>query len=245
MSIKKYARWATFAAALSMPIAALAQDQATPSQQQQPAQTQPVPSQQQPGATGQQQPMQGENAPSTPEEGTQGTQGMQGQQGQQGQAKLSKSEIDTLAFLKQVNEDEIKAGKMAQSQGSSTGVKDLGKTIVQDHENLNKQISQFAKQNNIKLPSKSKLPTEDQSQLRMLTQQSTEMKRQKGTQFDQMFLQNTVKDHQQVLARIDTAASQTQNPELQSLLNDKVKPVLQAHQDRANELLKSNAQAMK
>jgi hypothetical protein len=54
-----------------------------------------------------------------------------------------------------------------------------------------------------------------------------------------------VQDHQKVMARIDTAANQTQNQELKALLNDKIKPVLQAHQDRANELMKSNAQAMK
>lgn len=244
MSIKKYARWATLAAALSMPAAALAQDQAAPAQQQ-PAPTQPTPGQEQPGQ--QQQPMQGQGN-QVPEEGTQGTEGTQGNQGamgQEGQNKISKSEINTLAFLKQVNEDEIKAGKLAESKGSSSAVKDYAKTLVTDHENLNSQISQFAKQNNITLPSKSKLPSQDQSQLRMLTQQSTQLKQKRGTAFDQMFLQNMVQDHQKVMARIDTAVNQTQNQELKALLNDKIKPVLQAHQDRANELMKSNAQAMK
>lgn len=244
MTIKKYARWAALAAALMMPAAALAQDQAPA--QQQPAPTQPQPSQQ--GETGQQQPMQPENAPSGTE-GTQGNQGAMGQEGQQGQqgqnAKLSKNEIDTLAFLKQVNEDEIKEGKLAQTKGSTSAVKDFGKTLVTDHQNLNQEITKFAKDNNITLPSKSKLPTEDQSQLRMLTQQSTQMRQKHGAAFDQMFLQNMVQDHQKVLARIDTAATQTQNQALQALLNDKIKPVLQAHQDRANELMKSNAQAMR
>lgn len=238
MSIMKYARWAAFAAALSMPVAALAQEQPAPAQQQQ------VPSQQ--GTQGQQQPQQPTEAQPENAQGTQGNTATQGTQAQEApNATVSKSEIDTLAYLQQVNKDEIDAGKLAQKQSKTDAIKDYGKTLVTDHQNLNDDIQNFAKQNNIKLPKEKKLPAEDQSQLKQLTQQQKTMKKQKGTAFDQMFLQNMVTDHQQVLARVDAMASQTQNGQLQTLLKDKVKPVLQAHIDRANELMKNNAQAMR
>lgn len=59
----------------------------------------------------------------------------------------------------------------------------------------------------------------------------------KGRSFDRQFLSDNVKDHQQVIMKLNHMLAQVQNPDLKSMIKDTL-PKLEEHQKKAQELLR-------
>jgi putative membrane protein len=139
---------------------------------------------------------------------------------------------------------EIDMGKVAQTRGSTQGVKDYGKMLVKDHQSADKDLMALAKKNNAKIPMYKPTDEADQKQMKDDKQMAAHVKTLKGEAFDKAFLNMAVEDHERVLAKVDTLSGSTESPELQTYLKD-LKPALQKHADQARDLQKGQPQAMK
>ena len=71
-------------------------------------------------------------------------------QQQQNQSQLSDEQV--VMRMHRTNQMEIRAGKLAQSRGSSSKVKSLGSRLVRDHQANDQKVVALAKQLNITLP---------------------------------------------------------------------------------------------
>ena len=62
---------------------------------------------------------------------------------------MAMNDEQVLRHLHHANMEEIKAGQMAESKGSSQGVKDYARTLVQDHQQADKQVLAMAQKMNV------------------------------------------------------------------------------------------------
>ena len=108
--------------------------------------------------------------------------------------------ITPTQFLTDVIQDnnaEIKFGQAAQDMGSSQGVRDFGKMLVDDHTKANTQAVQLAKSMNIVVPNGIK--PDAMSEFNMATGMS-------GAAFDKDFVADMVKDHQKAVDKFQQEA---------------------------------------
>jgi len=123
---------------------------------------------------------------------------------------------------------EIKAGQAAQSMGSSQGVKDFGKMLVDDHTKARDQASQVAMAMNVPVPSDT--PPEADKDLKMAMGMS-------GAGFDKDFIAMEVKDHQKDIAKFEAEAKSSDPSQVTDLAKQTV-PVLKKHLQTAQSLQK-------
>lgn len=157
--------------------------------------------------------------------------------------KLTKAELQVLAHYHAVNLMEIDLGKAAKKNAASAAVKEYGAMLVKDHTESNTKLKALAKKSGQTIPAEKPASDVEKQEIAAAKANAAKLKKQKGTQFDAMFLRTMVSDHEKELAKIDTKIGEVQNAELADLLRAK-KPVLQHHADHARELQKNDAQAM-
>lgn len=138
---------------------------------------------------------------------------------------------DAKTFLKEAiqgNIAEIKLGQLAEKQGESKGVKDLGKTLVTDHTKAKAEATDLAKEMDVKVPDEA---TEDAKE----TYQ--ELAKLSGKEFDEEFVDAAVKDHKKDIEKYSAQAKNGDNKKVAALA-DKTLPVLKKHLDMAQSLKK-------
>jgi putative membrane protein len=86
---------------------------------------------------------------------------------------------------------EIEAGRLAESKGSSQGVKDFGAMMVKDHSASNETLQTLAKAKNVGL-------SFDSSITRMAAKAMLEVL--SGRLFDQSYIKNQISAHRQAIA---------------------------------------------
>ncbi|MGH7907375.1 MAG: DUF4142 domain-containing protein [Candidatus Binataceae bacterium] len=142
-----------------------------------------------------------------------------------------------LMWIHDVNKEEIAAGKIAKSRGTTKSIKNYGKMLVEDHQQADREVKHTAHALNVKVNS-----SEDRAQHKQDKEQEkdlrTKLKSVKGTQFDHDFLTAEKNDHEQVIDRLKSARSAATNTQVQNLL-DKLIPVMQKHEKAANALLQN------
>jgi len=86
---------------------------------------------------------------------------------------------------------EVEAGKLAQSKGNSTAVKDFGAMMVKDHTEANAQLQSIAASQGVELPgSSSAMQMASKAKLELLT----------GDTFDKAYIRNQVAAHEQTVS---------------------------------------------
>jgi predicted outer membrane protein len=149
-------------------------------------------------------------------------------------------EQQTLAKLHLINQHEIDAGNLAQERAQSDQVKNYGETLVNDHKQLDSNVTSFAERNEITLPTaqagKSQLDKMQQKHQAM----SERLKSLSGAQFDRAFVTAMVQGHQQAIQQVRTALNESKDEQFKSLLNDTL-PVLQKHLQLAQQLQQQTA----
>jgi putative membrane protein len=158
--------------------------------------------------------------------------------------KLSESDLQAMAMIHHVNQTEIDMGKLAQTKGTTAGIKDYGKVLVKDHTSADKDLMAIAKKSGATIPAFKPTDEAEQKDMKDQKEMAAHLKTLKGAEFDKEFLTMMVEGHEKVLAKLDTMASSAQSPELQTYLKD-LKPALQKHADQARDLQKAAPQAMK
>ncbi len=130
------------------------------------------------------------------------------------------------------NQVDIDAAKLAKGRAKDPAVKDFAKTMIRDHESVNKQAKALVK--------KLKVKPQPSDMSRSLAKGGKEnlaaLKKAKGAAFDKAYIDHEVTYHEQVIDAVNsTLLPNAQNPELKALL-EKGAPVFQAHLEHAKEL---------
>ena len=128
----------------------------------------------------------------------------------------------------QTNNAEIKFGQAAQDMGSTQGVKDFGKMLVDDHTKANDQAKQLAMALNVPVPDGT--TPEADSELKMATGMS-------GAGFDKDFLADMVKGHQQAIDKFQQEADSSDPAQVTDFAKQTL-PTLKKHLQTAQSLQK-------
>lgn len=141
------------------------------------------------------------------------------------------TDANIVYIVSMANKGEIERGKIAQTKGTSAGVKDYGKMIVGEHTALETEAQALA----TKLGVTPAMPAGDQSEAMAKTQMDTFNSTAKGAGWDKAYVDYELSYHQQLMETAKKAIAAAQNAELKALL-EKAAPVVQKHIDHAQEL---------
>lgn len=122
---------------------------------------------------------------------------------------------------------EVALGKIAQSKGSSQGVKDLGTMLVTDHGAHKTEVAGIAQQNGVAV-------TDDiMDEAKTL---ETKLNGLSGAAFDKAFVDAAVEDHQKDIAKYEAQAKS--GDATTAALANKTLPTLRKHLETAQKLQK-------
>lgn len=120
--------------------------------------------------------------------------------------------------------EEVMAGKLAVSQGTSSAVKDLGKMMVSDHTKANNELKTIATKNNITVPAAVDAATK---------QKLDDLASKKGADFDKAYTAMMEEGHSKTIALFMTEASKGSNADLKAFA-EKTLPTLNHHMEMVN-----------
>ena len=146
-------------------------------------------------------------------------------------ASATLSDPNIVAILDQANASDSARGRVAETKGTSTDVKNFGKLMVGEHHALRQQGQQLAKKLNVT----PQPPPNDQSEAQAKTEMDSLNAMPKGKAWDKAYIDYEVNYHQQVLQTATKALDAAQNQELKDLIK-KAAPVIQKHLDRAKQI---------
>lgn len=121
---------------------------------------------------------------------------------------------------------EVELGKMAETKAANTQVKQFAERMVHDHTQANDQLKQVASDEGIQLPDH--ISQKD----RMLKARLSKLS---GDQFDKVYMQNMVKDHQKDVAQFKRESKDAQNPAVRNFAQ-KTTPILESHLSEAEQI---------
>lgn len=105
---------------------------------------------------------------------------------------------------------EVHMGQMAEKQGQSADVKKIGARMVADHTKVNNELMALAQTKGVKLDTRHKMDKMD------------------SANFDQMYLDQMVKDHEKDIAEFETEAKSGMDPEVKRFASKNL-PTLKKH----------------
>ena len=114
---------------------------------------------------------------------------------------------------------EVELGKLAQSKGVSTEIKNLGQMMVADHSKANDELKNLATQKNISIPA----ALSDKSQRKY-----DDLNEKTGKDFDKAYADDMVDDHEDVIDWFKKEAEKGNDPDLKAWASEKV-PALEHH----------------
>ena len=133
---------------------------------------------------------------------------------------------------------EVQLGRLAQQRARSPQVADFGRRMVQDHSKANDQLKQIAQQKGFELPQE--LPEDVQQQYQELQRLASEGPAGGGqeggpAQFDRVYMEEMVKDHQKDIEAFETEAQSGQHGDLKSFAEETL-PTLREHLELARQV---------
>jgi putative membrane protein len=141
-----------------------------------------------------------------------------------------------IALLHHVNQDEIKAGQLAQKKGQSAEIKNYGMRLLADHTRSEQELMEAAKKAGIK-PNQSALTAQDKEMLRVERKKMDQLEHMSGAEFDQAFAQEMSQGHDHMVSMLRHHQKQVSAPVRE--LVDGTLPVLEQHKDLADKVAKS------
>ena len=139
------------------------------------------------------------------------------------------TQTSVLNDLHHANQMEIDMGKMAQSRGSSDGVKKFGDTLVKDHTDADKKVADLASSQNVTLEDPMMMTDKERKIQRKLESLN-------GSDFDRAFAKDMVDDHEKDIAMLKAAQPKIQGTPTGELVAQLL-PVLESHRDSAKGLV--------
>ena len=155
----------------------------------------------------------------------------QQQQQQQQQAQQQQQPTDAgqklIQELHTNNQVEILTGKLAEDRAQSREVKKFARTLAQEHQKNDKQLTQMAKKQGVTL--KPEMNDEQKESFEQLFQAQ-------GPEFDRQFLEMQQQAHERTIQQLQEARDEVQDPKLQAMIKQTL-PALQKHHKEANRLM--------
>ena len=152
--------------------------------------------------------------------------------------KLSPSAV--LSMIHQVNLDEIKMGKTAETKAQNDKVKSFAKDMVDDHTALDKKLTDFVKnEGKGKLTlSSSNIPASKHKEMKHMTKEAEHtLSSATGATFDKDYAKAMLKGHDSVLSDLDAALpSLESNAKVHDLVSD-ARDKVKEHRDHAKDLV--------
>jgi putative membrane protein len=136
---------------------------------------------------------------------------------------------DFLNFAAQTDMTEAHLGQMAQEQGGTQAVKDLGQMLATDHTNDYKQLGTLASKAGLVLPKGI-----DAKHDKMIAP----FEKLKGKMFDRRYTHEMVAGHTAAIAEYQKEASDGQNADLKAYAKDTL-PTLEKHKAAAQDAEKA------
>lgn len=136
---------------------------------------------------------------------------------------ISKSAITFIHQAGMSGNMEITMAQNAMEKASSDEVKNLAKTIADQHTELNNKLKDIAKSKNINFPVGVTSTLQDEM---------TEMTSKKGSDFDRAYLQWVIKEHQKDIDDFKRASAESKDEQVSQFASTAV-PILQQHLDAA------------
>jgi putative membrane protein len=136
-----------------------------------------------------------------------------------------------LAQMSVANGAEIAAGQLAQPKARNQQVKDYARDMIAEHQAMQAQADSLVTRANI-TPQASQPDTLQ----RKLDEARTQLQNQAaGADFDRMYMDMQVRDHEGTLALLNASRGAAQNAELRTLIDNAI-PKVQQHLDRARQI---------
>jgi len=105
------------------------------------------------------------------------------------------------------NMAEVELGQLAQQQGTSDQVKQLGQKLATDHQKANDQLKEIATKYNVTWP------TEGDAKQKATKDRLSKLS---GDAFDREFMRHSTQDHQHDIAEYQHEVDRGQNPDVKS-----------------------------
>ncbi len=150
---------------------------------------------------------------------------------------MTPSKVDDKTFVKDAavgGLTEIQLGKLAQEKASSDTVKQFGQHMVDDHTKANDQLKRVASEANMTVPDS--IDSKHQARIDKLSKLS-------GAQFDQAFIKDQLKDHEEDVRKFQAEAQNGSNAQVKSFASSTL-PTLEEHLNMAKDLKKSKGSSM-
>ena len=137
-----------------------------------------------------------------------------------------------VAIFDAANTYDMETGSLAAKQGQSAAVREFGKMMVRDHQNVRAQGRDLAKSLNV-----TPTPPKDFALATAHVEAMKSLEIQRGAAFDRAYLQHEVDFHNAVIDAVtNTLLPAIQNVQVKELVT-KVAPAFVAHRDAAQNLL--------
>ncbi|GAA5079248.1 putative outer membrane protein [Thermocatellispora tengchongensis] len=130
---------------------------------------------------------------------------------------ITKADIDLLVKVRQAGLWEIPTGQQAGQRGSSARVKEVGRHLVEDHTQLDKEVRELAAQLGVLLPSQ---PSADQQRW------MAELSGKFGQEYDLAFAQLLRAAHGKVFTVVATVRAGTRNDHIRNFAQRAVNVVM-------------------
>jgi putative membrane protein len=114
---------------------------------------------------------------------------------------------------------EVSLGRMAQTKASNRAVRDFGERMVNDHSNMQQQLTSMASSNGASV--RPALSTQQQLDMNHLQRLS-------GADFDRAYMEMMIRDHQDEVDRVESESQDNHSNPVQTLLNNSL-PTLRQH----------------
>jgi putative membrane protein len=134
--------------------------------------------------------------------------------------------VDKLHLL---NQEEIQAGKLAQSKSRSNAVKEYAQHLVTQHQQADQKLKDFAQKKQMTWNETAELPADRKQAIQKLSETA-------APQFDAAFLREMEAGHQKAITMVKGASENLKDSEAQEFAKSLL-PTLQEHLDRAKRLL--------
>ena len=144
-------------------------------------------------------------------------------------ASLSKSDKQFMIMAAKADMTEANEGQLAEHQATRADIKDLAKTLVQDHTESYEHLTRLAGKIGVSIPTG--IDTAKNREIQQLVHL-------KGDHFDQQFDKDEIADHRQAIASFKREADHGQDPEVKAYAA-KMVPVLEKHLHLAEECAKT------
>ncbi|MGC2472927.1 MAG: DUF4142 domain-containing protein [Candidatus Sulfotelmatobacter sp.] len=121
---------------------------------------------------------------------------------------------------------EVELGQLAVQKASNEQVKQFGQRMIDDHSKANEQLKNLAAQEHVTLPTKPELKDR---------QTKDRLEKLSGTEFDQAYMSDMLKDHKKDVAEFERESKTAKNPAVKSFAEQTL-PVLREHLSQAEQI---------